>query len=90
MKRVHLFVSGLVQGVGFRAFAQHSAVSLDLTGWVKNLPDGRVEVLAEGREDDIRKFIGRLKEGPVGSRVGHVDANWEKYQGEFEKFRIAW
>ncbi len=90
MKRSHIFVSGRVQGVGFRAFIQNAAYSLDLTGWVKNLPDGRVEVLAEGSEEDIHTLIDRLKEGPIGSRVDNVDVNWEKYQDDHEKFRIAW
>ncbi len=90
MKRVHIYVSGRVQGVGFRAFVQHTAQTMNLTGWVKNLYDGRVEVLTEGLEDDINALIDMLKEGPIGSRVDSVDVNWEKYQGGQENFRIAW
>lgn len=90
MKRAHIFVSGRVQGVGFRAFVQHTAQTMNLTGWVKNLYDGRVEVLTEGLEDDINALIDKLKEGPIGSRVDSVDVNWEKYQGGQENFRIAW
>lgn len=90
MKRVHIYVSGRVQGVGFRAFVQHTAQTMNLTGWVKNLYDGRVEVLTEGSEDDINAFIDKLKEGPIGARVDNVDVNWERYQGGQENFRIAW
>jgi acylphosphatase len=90
MKRSHIFVSGRVQGVGFRAFVQHQAYSLDLTGWVKNLPDGRVEILTEGSKEDITALIDKLEEGPIGARVENVDVNWERYQGDHERFRIAW
>ena len=90
MKRVHIYVSGRVQGVGFRAFVQHTAQTMNLTGWVKNMYDGRVEVLTEGSEDDINAFIDKLKEGPIGARVDNVDVNWEKYQGGQDNFRIAW
>jgi acylphosphatase len=90
MKRVHIYVSGRVQGVGFRAFVQHTAQTMNLTGWVKNLYDGRVEVLTEGSEDDINAFIDKLKEGPIGARVDNADVNWEKYQGGQDNFRIAW
>jgi acylphosphatase len=90
MKRAHIFVSGRVQGVGYRAFVQQTAHSLDVAGRVKNLADGRVEILAEGAENDINTLINKLEEGPIGARVDNVNVDWEKFQGDHEKFRIAW
>ena len=66
MKRYHLFISGIVQGVGFRWYTQRIARSNNICGWVKNLPDGRVEVVAEGKEEDVENFLNALKEGYLG------------------------
>lgn len=88
--RANIFVSGLVQGVFFRDHTQRWATSLNLTGWVRNLRDGRVEVLAEGDKEKIEELISRLKGGPPLSQVDRVDARWEEYRGEFEDFRITW
>lgn len=88
--RVHLFVSGLVQGVFFRDHTQRWASALSLTGWVRNLRDRRVEVMAEGDREKISELISRLKEGPPLSQVDDVDVSWEEYKGEFEDFRITW
>lgn len=73
MERIHLFVSGLVQGVGFRAAARREATRLGLHGWVKNTRDGRVEVVAEGGPAPLDSFIEWCKRGPVGSNVSQVD-----------------
>ncbi len=88
--RAHIFVSGLVQGVFFRDHTQRWASSLDLAGWVRNLRDRRVEVLAEGDKEKINELIRRLKEGPPLAQVDEVDVNWEEYKGEFEDFRVTW
>ncbi len=88
--RVHVFVSGHVQGVFFRDFARRWASNLGLTGWVKNLWDGRVEVVAEGEQEKIESLLARLKEGPPAARVDKVDVSWEEYKAEFADFRIAW
>lgn len=88
--RVHAYVSGRVQGVFFRDFARAEADYLGLTGWVKNLWDGRVEVVAEGEKEDLEKLLGKLKQGPPGARVKDVQAIWENYSGEFQEFRITW
>lgn len=88
--RAHIFVSGRVQGVFFRDHAQRWARSLGLTGWVKNLWDGRVELLTEGEQEDIEKLIARLKQGPPVAQVENVDVTWEEYKDEFSDFRIAW
>ena len=66
-------MSGVVQGVGFRAFTQRVAESLGLSGWVRNLPDGRVEVLAEGDEEVLCHFVKELWKGPRLSRVDRLE-----------------
>lgn len=72
MKTVRILVSGRVQGVGFRAFAVREATRLGLDGWVRNLPDGRVEAIAQGGEDAVAQFVGALRRGPVAARVDEV------------------
>jgi acylphosphatase len=88
--RAHILISGRVQGVFFRDHAQRWGASLGLTGWVKNLWDGRVEVLAEGEQDKIKALIARLKEGPPLAQVEKVDVTWEEFKAEFTDFRITW
>ena len=88
--RAHIFVSGRVQGVFFRDHAQRWGASLKLGGWVRNLYDGRVEVVAEGEKEQIEVLIGKLKVGPPMARVENVDVSWEGYTGEFKDFRITW
>ena len=66
-------VSGQVQGVGFRFFARRVAREAGIRGWVRNRPDGTVESLAEGEEDAVARYLGRLREGPRGSRVTAVE-----------------
>lgn len=73
---LHAIVSGRVQGVGFRFFVLGRARRLGLTGSVRNLPDGRVDVLARGAEDELRKLAGALHEGPPLSRVDDVKLQW--------------
>ena len=65
-------VSGRVQGVGFRFFAERAARDLGVRGWVRNLPDGSVETVAEGEEDAVSGYLARLRTGPGGSRVDAV------------------
>ena len=88
LSRIHVFLSGRVQGVAFRYFAQRQAVQMNITGWVKNLYDGRVEVLAEGRKDDLERFLDELGRGPRLSKVDNVNAQWEDPTGEFDDFRV--
>ena len=87
--RVHVIADGLVQGVAYRFFAEKYAARLGITGWVRNLPDGRVEVLAEGTGDHVEAFLERLKEGPSLARVDAFDVRREPATGEFGDFRIA-
>lgn len=67
-------IGGRVQGVGFRFFAREAAQVENLSGWVRNLPDGRVEVLADGDRESVDRFERRLRRGPAGARVEHVEA----------------
>jgi len=80
-RRLVALVSGRVQGVGYRAFAQRKARELGLTGYAENLPDGRVEVVAEGEEEDLKLFLEFLKRGPRLAEVEAVDVTWSEPVG---------
>lgn len=86
--RVHLFVSGRVQGVLFRQHARAKALELGLAGWAHNLLDGKVEIVCEGEKDNIEKFIEWCKKGPSLAKVERVDVSFEEYKGEFQSFEI--
>lgn len=86
--RIHAFISGRVQGVFFRDFTRRWAKTLGLTGWVRNVFDGRVEVVAEGSEEALQTLVEKLKEGPPAAVVEKVDVNWEEYKAEFTDFTI--
>ncbi len=90
MKRAHVWVSGWVQGVFFRAHTRDTALSLGLRGWVKNLPDGRVEAVFEGEDDALNKMVSWCHKGPAAARVDDVEVEWEEPTGEFEDFSIAY
>lgn len=86
---VHIFVSGKVQGVWFRASTQKMAVELGLTGWVRNLYDGRVEALAEGPEEALQALIDWCHRGPDLARVVDVETEWVAWTGRFDGFEVA-
>jgi len=88
--RVYIIVSGQVQGVFFRDYTQKKAQSLEITGWVKNLPDGRVEVVLEGRKERINQMIDCIKAGPPLAKVTNLEIEWQKYQEEFDHFEIRY
>ncbi len=88
--RLHLFISGIVQGVGFRAFTRRLAESYGLRGWVKNLKDGRVEVLVEGDEEILFSFIKDLWKGPKLSRVDKIELLREESDEPLYDFRIEY
>lgn len=88
MVRAHLIVSGLVQGVSFRKNAQKEAKNLGVTGWVRNLFSGKVEIVAEGTEDAVNTFISWAKEGPRFSKVREVAVFPSEPTGEFSGFEI--
>ena len=87
--RVRAVVSGRVQGVCFRAETQKQASKLSLTGWVRNLPDGGVEVLVEGEEQRVQQLIAWCRQGPPRSRVDLVEEFPEPHTGEFNSFSIT-
>ena len=88
LSRVHVFVSGRVQGVAYRYFVERRAADIPVTGWVRNLRDGRVEIMAEGEKADLESFLGFLGQGPRMADVDDLDVLWEDYRGEYENFRI--
>ncbi len=88
--RAHILVSGRVQGVFFRDSTQKWASALGLSGWVRNLPDGRVEVIAEGNKNRVLNLIEKIKQGPPSADVDSTEIEWEDYRGEFNDFRIVW
>lgn len=90
MKRVHVWISGRVQGVLFRANTRRKAMDLNLKGWIRNLEDGRVESVIEGKDEDVTKMIEFLQKGPFGARVTKLDVKEEKYVGKFEFFEIQY
>ncbi|NPB09948.1 MAG: acylphosphatase [Thermodesulfobacteria bacterium] len=89
-KRVHVYISGRVQGVWFRAYTKEQADRLGITGWVRNLPDGRVEAVFEGDEDKIEEMIRWCHVGSPQAKVTHVEVIEEPYRGEFESFEIRY
>ena len=86
--RAHAFYSGRVQGVGFRYEAESVAHRMGLTGWVKNLPDGRVEVVCEGPKEKIEQMLSELQDGPLGRHIKKVDCAWETPTNEFNDFCV--
>ena len=90
MRRSHAFVSGQVQGVGFRAWTREQALKLGLKGWVKNLADGRVEAVIEGADGNVAALLKQLERGPEAAKVEKVDAKDEPYTGEFKTFEVKY
>ena len=88
-KGVHLLVTGMVQGVGFRYYVHRAARRHYLTGWVKNLDDGRVEVLAEGEEEELRPFVKEIEKGSRFSTVKEVQTDWLSFSNKFRSFEIV-
>ena len=86
--RAHVFVDGLVQGVFFRQNTLHKAKELGVFGFVKNLPDGKVEAVFEGGKDKVREIIDWTNEGPDHANVNNQEISWEEYKGEFDNFEI--
>lgn len=87
-KGIYLSVQGRVQGVGFRYFTQQQARRLGLEGFVRNLPDGRVEVSAAGPKDALSVLVDELKKGPPGARVDRCEWHWQEYAGALGSFTV--
>ncbi|TMD04953.1 MAG: acylphosphatase [Chloroflexi bacterium] len=86
--RLTAHVRGDVQGVGFRDYVQRTAAELGLAGWVRNLPDGTVECVAEGPRDALEKLLSRLQRGPSLADVDNVDVDWGPAQGHVRGFQV--
>ncbi len=89
MKRIHLIISGDVVGVGFRTWIKVAAKKLELTGWVKNRDDDTVELVAEGKEENLKTMIELCHKGPSVAWVEHIEEIWEEYQNEFDIFEVT-
>jgi len=90
-KRVHVWISGRVQGVFYRAYTQDAARTHGVNGWVRNLPDGRVEAVFEGDARAVDAMVQWCHRGSPMSRVDRVEVQEEPYQGEFSDFGVrAW
>jgi len=86
--RVHVLVSGLVQGVGFRYFVYNKAISLTLTGYVKNLYSGEVEIEAEGDRSLVEEFIKQVKVGPRAAHIADIKIEWIKCTEKHSGFEV--
>jgi acylphosphatase len=86
-KQIHVYYSGNVQGVGFRFTSRDVAESLGVTGWVKNLRNGNVEIVAEAEEDRLKEFIERVKQ-LLSVYIQNADIQWLAATGEFKSFGI--
>ncbi len=88
--RVHVFVSGFVQGIFFRYETRKMAYRRNVTGWVRNLSDGRVEAVFEGEKRDVDEMIAFCRRGPEGAVIKDVEISWEEPTGEFRDFQIRY
>jgi len=89
-QRIHIFIKGKVQGVFFRQTTKVMAEKKNVTGWVKNLHDGRVEAVLEGNDMDVSEVVEWCHAGPVNAVVDDVEIITEQYKGEFSKFDILY
>jgi len=86
--RVHIWVKGRVQGVGFRAFVQQAGAMFGLTGWVRNVGYDQVEAVAEGRREVVERFAEVVRNGPRASHVDEARLEWETPSREFNRFEV--
>jgi acylphosphatase len=85
-----VYVSGRVQGVFFRTRTRYEAEKNGVVGWVRNLPDDRVEAVFEGERENVERLVEFCRRGPSGSLVTTLDLFWEDYSGKFERFEIVY
>jgi acylphosphatase len=89
-RRVNVIISGIVQGVNFRRFTQIKALQLGVNGWVRNLPDGRVEGYFDGEAEAVAKLLDWCHSGPPSARVDNLDIREEQFVAEFSDFFIKY
>jgi len=89
-RRAHVWIRGRVQGVFFRHYTQEEALRRGLRGWVRNLPDGRVEAVFQGKEEDIEGMILWCHRGPPLAFVRDVEVSWEEPDPDLKGFRVAY
>ena len=88
--RAHIFASGKVQGVWYRESARKKTEKMSITGWIKNLSDGRVEAIFEGSKGNVEKMVNWARKGPIWAKIEALDVVWEDCLGEFEGFEIRY
>lgn len=86
--RAHVLVSGRVQGVSFRYYTVQEAEAAGVSGWVRNLWDGRVEAVFEGDKESVERMVAWAKNGPPSARVEEVEVEWQDAISEFDNFRV--
>ena len=88
--RAHVFVSGRVQGVFYRSETRREAKRYNVTGWVRNLSDGRVEAIFEGKRESVERLVEFCRQGPSSAKVTQTEVIYENYTGEFKEFKLYW
>lgn len=89
MKQVHVYIFGFVQGVGYRQFVKRQAKKVGLFGWVRNIPDKRVEAVLQGEKEKIEQLIALCRKGPFLSEVENVEVVWEESTEEYKDFSVV-
>lgn len=89
MVEIYCVVSGKVQNVAYRAYVQDSAVELEVFGWIQNMPDGSVEVLAQGTPDTLKEFVEYLHEGSLMAKVEAVAVDWRSIKQPYDDFSVT-
>jgi acylphosphatase len=89
LTRLYLRISGLVQGVGFRYYVMNKARGYNVTGFIRNMPDGSVEAVIEGPVDDVQALATVCKIGPPSANVDGCDERFGEYTGEFDAFEVG-
>lgn len=88
LANAHVVVSGTVQGIFYRSAIRSRAALLEITGWIRNLPDGRVEGMFEGERDDVDELIEFCRSGHPRAMVMEIDVDWQKPRGNLTEFEI--
>ena len=88
--RAHMVVSGRVQGVFFRQNTLNKAKELGVFGWVKNLPDGKLEAVFEGEKKKVEEIVNWAEKGPASVEVSDIKVKWQGYKGEFKGFKLKY